>query len=198
MKKVLLSIFALAVTIGANAQVDRSKVPDPQPNPEININIPDVVTYDNGLKVIVVENDKLPVVSFQLYVDYPILKEGDKAGTGQLFGEMLGSGTSSLTKDEFDAKIDYMGASFFPSGRGFFASSLKKHTPNLLGILSEVKKQIGVPVLTDVHEDTPMGEVADVVDIMQTPAFLCRTHSSNVIANANPVSGRAKTTHLGE
>jgi 2-dehydro-3-deoxyphosphooctonate aldolase (KDO 8-P synthase) len=43
-----------------------------------------------------------------------------------------------------------------------------------LRILSEVKKQIGVPVLTDVHEDTPMAEVAAVVDVLQTPAFLCR------------------------
>lgn len=43
-----------------------------------------------------------------------------------------------------------------------------------LRILSEVKKTIGVPVLTDVHEDTPMEEVAAVVDILQTPAFLCR------------------------
>lgn len=43
-----------------------------------------------------------------------------------------------------------------------------------LRILAEVKKQIGVPVLTDVHEDTPVEEVAKVVDVMQTPAFLCR------------------------
>lgn len=43
-----------------------------------------------------------------------------------------------------------------------------------LRILSEVKRQIGVPVLTDVHEDTPLEEVASVVDVLQTPAFLCR------------------------
>ncbi len=43
-----------------------------------------------------------------------------------------------------------------------------------LRILSEVKKQLGLPILTDVHEDTPMDEVADVVDVLQTPAFLCR------------------------
>ncbi|MCH9004881.1 MAG: 3-deoxy-8-phosphooctulonate synthase [Proteobacteria bacterium] len=43
-----------------------------------------------------------------------------------------------------------------------------------LRILSEVKKQLDLPVLTDVHEDTPMDEVADVVDVLQTPAFLCR------------------------
>lgn len=43
-----------------------------------------------------------------------------------------------------------------------------------LQILEAVKKEIGVPVLTDVHEDTPFHEVAKVVDVMQTPAFLCR------------------------
>jgi 2-dehydro-3-deoxyphosphooctonate aldolase (KDO 8-P synthase) len=43
-----------------------------------------------------------------------------------------------------------------------------------LRVLAEVKRQIEVPVLTDVHEDTPMDEVAEVVDVLQTPAFLCR------------------------
>jgi 2-dehydro-3-deoxyphosphooctonate aldolase (KDO 8-P synthase) len=43
-----------------------------------------------------------------------------------------------------------------------------------LRILAEVKKQLSLPVLTDVHEDTPMDEVADVVDVLQTPSFLCR------------------------
>ena len=43
-----------------------------------------------------------------------------------------------------------------------------------LRILSEVKRQLDLPVLTDVHEDTPIDEVADVVDVLQTPAFLCR------------------------
>ncbi len=43
-----------------------------------------------------------------------------------------------------------------------------------LKILEKVKLQVGVPVLTDVHEDTPLAEVAAVVDVLQTPAFLCR------------------------
>lgn len=43
-----------------------------------------------------------------------------------------------------------------------------------LRILSEVKRQLDLPILTDVHEDTPMDEVADVADVLQTPAFLCR------------------------
>jgi len=51
-----------------------------------------------------------------------------------------------------------------------------------LRILSEVKRQLGLPVLTDVHEDTPLAEVAEVVDVLQTPAFLCR--QTNFIVNA--------------
>ena len=43
-----------------------------------------------------------------------------------------------------------------------------------LQVLAEVRRQVGVPVLTDVHEDTPFAEVASVVDMLQTPAFLCR------------------------
>jgi 2-dehydro-3-deoxyphosphooctonate aldolase (KDO 8-P synthase) len=51
-----------------------------------------------------------------------------------------------------------------------------------LKILESVQKRIGVPVLTDVHEDTPLKEVAQVVDVIQTPAFLCR--QTNFIRNA--------------
>lgn len=50
-----------------------------------------------------------------------------------------------------------------------------------LKILEAVKREVGVPILTDVHEDTPLTEVADVVDVLQTPAFLCR--QTNFIQN---------------
>ncbi len=59
-----------------------------------------------------------------------------------------------------------------------------------LRILQQVREQIGVPVLTDVHEDTPMTEVADVVDVLQTPAFLCRQTNfiQNVAIHGLPVN----------
>ncbi len=59
-----------------------------------------------------------------------------------------------------------------------------------LRILAEVKRQIGVPVLTDVHEYTPMDEVAAVVDVLQTPAFLCRQTDfiQNVARTMKPVN----------
>ncbi|NQZ53132.1 MAG: 3-deoxy-8-phosphooctulonate synthase [Piscirickettsiaceae bacterium] len=50
-----------------------------------------------------------------------------------------------------------------------------------LAIFEKVKKELGVPILTDVHEDTPLDEVASVVDVLQTPAFLCR--QTNFILN---------------
>jgi len=59
-----------------------------------------------------------------------------------------------------------------------------------LRILQKVKDEIGVPVITDVHEDTPIDEVADIVDIIQTPAFLCRQTNFilNVAAAGIPVN----------
>jgi 2-dehydro-3-deoxyphosphooctonate aldolase (KDO 8-P synthase) len=59
-----------------------------------------------------------------------------------------------------------------------------------LRILSEVRSQLGLPILTDVHEDTPMDEVADVVDVLQTPAFLCRQTNFilRVAATGKPVN----------
>ena len=59
-----------------------------------------------------------------------------------------------------------------------------------LTILEKVKNQIQVPILTDVHEDTPMDEVASVVDVLQTPAFLCRqtNYIQKVAATGKPVN----------
>jgi 2-dehydro-3-deoxyphosphooctonate aldolase (KDO 8-P synthase) len=59
-----------------------------------------------------------------------------------------------------------------------------------LRILARVKEQVGVPVLTDVHEDTPLADVAAVVDVLQTPAFLCRQTNfiQNVARQGKPVN----------
>jgi 2-dehydro-3-deoxyphosphooctonate aldolase (KDO 8-P synthase) len=72
------------------------------------------------------------------------------------------------------------------SGESFRGPGLEEG----LRILGEVKRQIGVPVLTDVHEYTPMDEVASVVDVLQTPAFLCRQTNfiQNVARAGKPVN----------
>ncbi|OIQ88283.1 2-dehydro-3-deoxyphosphooctonate aldolase [mine drainage metagenome] len=72
-------------------------------------------------------------------------------------------------------------SSFDKANRSSSASFRGPGIDEGLRILAEVKRQIGVPVLTDVHEDTPLAEVAAVVDVLQTPAFLCR--QTNFIQN---------------
>ena len=72
-------------------------------------------------------------------------------------------GIGFIYKSSFDKANRTSGASFRGPG---IAEGLR--------ILERVREEIGVPVLTDVHEDTPIGEVAAVVDVLQTPAFLCR------------------------
>lgn len=59
-----------------------------------------------------------------------------------------------------------------------------------LNILQKVKDELNLPILTDVHEDTPLDEVADVVDVLQTPAFLCRQTNfiKSVAAVGKPVN----------
>ena len=72
-------------------------------------------------------------------------------------------------------------SSFDKANRSSHASFRGPGIEEGLRILQKVKDEIGVPVLTDVHEDTPLDEVADVVDVLQTPAFLCR--QTNFIQN---------------
>ena len=82
-------------------------------------------------------------------------------------------GISFIFKSSFDKANRSSATSFRGDQRG----QDEDRGPGLesgLKILAEVKRQLGVPLLTDVHEDTPLDEVASVVDVLQTPAFLCR------------------------
>ena len=81
-------------------------------------------------------------------------------------------------------------SSFDKANRSSCASYRGPGIEKGLMILEKVKTQIGVPVLTDVHEDTPLAEVASVVDVLQTPAFLCRQTNfiQRVAATNKPVN----------
>ena len=81
-------------------------------------------------------------------------------------------------------------SSFDKANRSSFASPRGPGLEEGLRILEKVKGDIGVPVLTDVHEDTPLDEVAAVVDVLQTPAFLCRQTNfiQNVARQGRPVN----------
>lgn len=81
-------------------------------------------------------------------------------------------------------------SSFDKANRSSFNSYRGPGLEKGLAILEKVKQQVGVPILTDVHEDTPLEEVASVVDVLQTPAFLCRQTNfiQNVVALKKPVN----------
>lgn len=116
----------------------RSKAPEPGPAPRVQMGDYETFKLDNGLEVIVVENHKIPSVSFQIYVDAPVVAEGDAAGYIDIAGQMLRTGTSTKTKVELDEEIDFMGAYLSTSSSGMYASSLKKHSPTLLGLMSDI------------------------------------------------------------
>ncbi|MGA9590702.1 MAG: insulinase family protein, partial [Salegentibacter sp.] len=138
MKKNILAFAALLfIAIGANAQVDRSKQPQPGPAPKINIEKPQTFSLDNGLTVMVVENHKLPRVSMTLTLDNPPHPEGSKVGVSSLMGDMLGEGSKDIPKDKFNEEIDYLGArvNFFSSGAS--ANTLSKYFPRVLELMAD-------------------------------------------------------------
>jgi 2-dehydro-3-deoxyphosphooctonate aldolase (KDO 8-P synthase) len=98
------------------------------------------------------------------------------AGTCVIESEAMTIDTAGALK-EICAKLDVpliYKSSFDKANRSSQAGFRGPGLDGGLKILGEVKRQLELPVLTDVHEDTPIDEVADVVDVMQTPAFLCR------------------------
>ena len=134
-------IIALAVlflcSIGVEAQIDRSTPPEAGPAPKINLGKPDSFTLKNGLKVLVVENHKLPRVSMTLTMDNPPAASGEKAGVSGIMGSMLGEGTKDIPKDEFNEEIDYLGASVNFFSRGASANSLSKYFPRVLELVAK-------------------------------------------------------------
>lgn len=125
------------LSITVQAQIDRSKMPEPGPDPVIKLGTPETFTLKNGLKVIMVENNKLPRASANLTIDNKPYYEGEIVGVSSMMGSLLGRGTSNITKDEFNEKVDFLGAnvSFFSSGA--FASSLKKYFPEILELMAD-------------------------------------------------------------
>ena len=98
MKKYIVFTALFLFVAVAQAQIDRSKQPKPGPAPEINLQEPVSFQLKNGLKVLVVENHKLPRVSIQLTIDNPPILEGEKAGVSSLTGALIGNGSTLSPK----------------------------------------------------------------------------------------------------
>ena len=115
----------------------------------------------------------MPLAGFEVGLDRPLFLI---AGPCVIESEALAEETAGTLKEITAALgIPFIYKSSFDkanrsSGDSFRGPGLEQG----LRILESVRARIGVPVLTDVHEDTPLHEVAEVVDVLQTPAFLCR------------------------
>lgn len=122
----------------AKVKTWRSTAPGAGPARNIELGEYSSFDMDNGLKVIVVENHKLPRVSYQISLNNDALVEGDMAGYVSMAGDQMSKGTKNRTKAEIDEAIDFIGASFNTSSGGMFGSALTKHQDKLLDIMTDV------------------------------------------------------------
>ena len=84
-----------------------------------------------------VENHKLPKVRASFFVDYGPVFEGEKAGTLDLVGSMLGEGTTQMPKDKFDEAVDILGADVNFSASGASASALTRYFEKAFSLMAE-------------------------------------------------------------
>lgn len=135
MKKFIYIAASLFLTITMQAQ-DRPQ-PKPGPAPSININKPQSFVLKNGLKVLVVENHKLPRVSFNLTLDNPPYAEGAKKGVSDILSSMIGNGTQSINKDAFNEEIDFLGANINFYASGASANGLSRYSKRILELMAD-------------------------------------------------------------
>ncbi|CAN5127733.1 hypothetical protein BH23BAC2_BH23BAC2_04770 [soil metagenome] len=138
MKINILSIILVCLmTTGAIAQVDRSKQPQPGPAPTINLGQPESFTLKNGLRVMVVENHKLPRVTASLIIDNDPHSMADKPAVKSLIAGLLGTGTNKTSKEAFNEEIDFLGANISFGSSSASASSLSKFFPRVMELMAE-------------------------------------------------------------
>ena len=130
MKKTSIILFILFLTGIMQAQ-DRPQ-PKPGKAPVVNIKKPQTFVLANGLKVMIVEDHKLPRVTYNLTLDNAPFPEGKIKGVDELTSRLMGNGSKKITKDLFNEEIDFFGANVNFSSQGAYASSLSKYANRIL------------------------------------------------------------------
>jgi len=139
-KKIIASVLSvLFLTYGMSAQkLDRSIRPKPGPAPTVQIGDAQHFVSSNGIKVYVVENHKIPKVSYSIDLDVKPALEKDKIGAAGFVGDLLKAGSKKMPKDEFNKAIDMIGGRISVGAEGMFFGSLKKHSNTLLSLASDM------------------------------------------------------------
>lgn len=111
--------------------------PKPGKEPVVKINKPQTFVLSNGLKVMIVENHKLPKVTYNLKLDNAPFAEGNIKGVDELCSNLMGNGSKKITKDVFNEEIDFFGANVDFNSQGFYASSLSKYATRILELMAD-------------------------------------------------------------
>lgn len=141
----LAIVLLLCIGQYANAQVDRTQVPQAGEPTEFKMGKYKTFTLKNGLQVIVVQNTKVPRVTFQLIVERPPIKAGNKAGYIDIAGQMLSAGTKTLSKEKFDEEVDFLGANFSTSSKSIYISGLSRNKEDMFNLFADAIKNPAFP-----------------------------------------------------
>ncbi|MEK6493525.1 pitrilysin family protein [Myroides odoratimimus] len=138
MKKIYIYAASVVFALAAlEVQAQDRKQPVPGPAPVVHVGQPTSFVLKNGMKVMVVQNTKLPRVSYTLSIDNPLVYDGDKAGVATILSEMLGNETKKMNKDQFLEEIDFLGARINFHTGGASANGLSKHNETILNLLAD-------------------------------------------------------------
>lgn len=184
-KYISLFILGLFAFSSATAQIDRSKQPQPGPAPTVNLSEPRTFTMENGMTVLIVEDNKLPSVRFQLLIDNPIHASGDKTGVESLFSAMMGNGTTTISKDDFNEEIDYMGVSIFFGNESAYAQGLSDFTQRIIELMSDA---IINPLFTQEEFEKEKAKLIESLRLSErdVPAIARRVQDALVYGSRHP------------
>ncbi|WHT74944.1 pitrilysin family protein [Myroides odoratimimus] len=138
MKKIYIYAASVVFALAAlEVQAQDRKQPVAGPAPVVHVGQPTSFVLKNGMKVMVVQNTKLPRVSYTLSIDNPLIYDGEKAGVASILSEMLGNETKKMNKDQFLEEIDFLGARINFHTGGASANGLSKHNETILNLLAD-------------------------------------------------------------
>lgn len=185
MKKIIYAVLALMLSVSLSAQIDRSVQPKPGTAPKVNIGKAESFRLPNGLTVLVVENHKLPRVTFTLALDNQPSLEGNIKGVDDLASSMLGNGTSKISKDDFNEQLDFFGSSVRFAIHNIGGNSLSKYFPQTL---SMVAKGALDPLLTQEELDSERAKLLDEIKSSEksTKAIASRVRSILIYGKNHP------------
>jgi predicted Zn-dependent peptidase len=156
MKKVIYILAGVLLSLNMHGQVIPQ--PKPGPAPKVNVGKPETFSLKNGLKVLVVENHKLPTVSYTLTLDNAPYAEGNKKGVSDMTASLMGSGTKKMSKDAFNEETDFLGANIGFGSQSAYGSGLSKYSTRILELMADGALN---PVFTQEEFDKQKAQIVE-------------------------------------